>query len=86
MANAFLGLIALRENDHELAIRMLLRQKRGYEPQQVVFRLARELFELGERESIIELIYSFKSKIKKSMRNRWLEQIAIDELPDFEQH
>jgi len=83
MANAYLGLVALRENNRALAIEMLA-VKRGYFPQRVVLRLARELFDLGERESIIRLIKDFKSKIKASIRNHWIEQISNDELPDFE--
>ena len=86
MANAYLGLVALRENDRDLAIRLMLQMKREYQPQEVVFRLARELFDSGERESIVQLIKGFKRKIKTSARNRWLAQIANDEPPDFEDY
>ncbi|MDR3616024.1 MAG: hypothetical protein P4L53_20875 [Candidatus Obscuribacterales bacterium] len=84
MADAYLGLVALKEGDRNLAITLMLKMKRGYEPQNVVFRLARELFDEGERDSIVELIMNFKRKIKASTRNRWLKQIANDEAPDFE--
>lgn len=86
MANAYLGLVALRKNDRELAVRLMSEMKPGYQPQQIVFRLARELFDAGERDSIIKLIKSLKSKIKTSARNRWLEQIANNEPPDFEDY
>jgi len=86
MANAYLGLVALRENRRDLALHLMLEMKRGYQPQETVFRLARELFELGERESIVQLVRSFKGKIKASARKRWLEQISNNEPPDFEDY
>lgn len=86
MANAYLGLVALREDNRELAIQLMLEMKRGYEPQPVVFRLARELFDAGEREPIIQLIKSFKRKLKTPVRNRWLQQIANNQPPDFEDY
>ncbi|MBA3856054.1 MAG: hypothetical protein C0507_04005 [Cyanobacteria bacterium PR.3.49] len=84
MANGFLGLVALRENNRSLAVQLMLEMKRGYQPQEVIFRLARELFDLGERESIIQLIKSFKRKVRTSARNRWLNQVENDERPDFD--
>jgi len=86
MADAYLGLVALRENRHDLAIQLMLVMKSGYRPQPVVFRLARELFDLGERESIVQLIGNFKRKIKTSARKLWLDQIAKNEPPDFEDY
>ncbi len=86
MANAYLGLVALRENNRALAVQLMLEMKRGYQPQEVVFRLAGELFDAGERESIAQLIKSFKKKLKKSVRDRWLKQIANDERPDFNEY
>ena len=86
MANAYLGLVALRENRRDLALQLMLETKRGYQPQEVVFRLARELFGLGERESIVQLVRSFKGRINTSARKRWLDQIANNELPDFEDY
>lgn len=86
MANAYLGLAALRENDRDLAVELMLRMKRGYHPQEIVFRLARELFDKGERESIVQLVRSFKRKVRASARNRWLKQIANDERPDFQDY
>lgn len=86
MANAYLGLVALRENDRDLAIQLMLIMKREYQPQEVVFRLARELFDVGERESIVQLIEGFKRKIKTSARSRWLALIAKNEPPDFEDY
>jgi hypothetical protein len=86
MANAYLGLVALRENDRELAVQLMLKTKRGYGPQPVVFRLARELFDSGERESIVQLIKGFKRKIKTSTKNQWLAQIANNEPPGFEDY
>lgn len=86
MANAYLGLVALREENRELAIQLMLEMKRGYEPQSVVFRLARELFDVGEREPIIQLIKSFKRKLKTPVRNRWLQQIANNQPPDFDDY
>ena len=83
MANAYLGLVALRENNRELAVQLMLEMKRGYQPQETVFRLARELFDLGERESIIQLIKSFKRKISTNARKRWLNQVEMGEQPDF---
>jgi hypothetical protein len=64
----------------------MLEMKRSYQPQEVVFRLARELFAAGERESIIQLVKTFRRKIKASARNRWLGQFANDEPPDFEDY
>jgi tetratricopeptide (TPR) repeat protein len=86
MANAYLGLVALRENRRDLARQLMLEMKRGYQPQEIVFRLAKELFELGERESIVQLVRSFKGKIKASVRKHWLEQIENNEIPDFEDY
>lgn len=86
MANAYLGLVALRENNRDQAVKLMLEMKRGYMPQEVVFRLARELFDVGERDSIVQLINGFKRKIKASVRNRWLEQIARNEPPDFQDY
>jgi len=86
MANAYLGLVALRENDQKLAVELMLRMKRGYLPQPLVFRLSGELFDAGERESIAQLIKSFKKKVRTSARTRWLKQIADDERPDFEDY
>lgn len=83
MGNAYLGLVAVREHNHALAVQLMLEMKRGYQPQEVVFRLAGELFDAGERESIAQLIRSFKKKVRTSARNRWLKQIANDERPDF---
>lgn len=83
MADAYSGLIALRENNRALAVQLMLEMKRGYQPQEVVFRLAGELFDMGERESIVRLIRNFKRKLKTSARDRWLKQIANDERPDF---
>lgn len=83
LANAYLGLVALRENSRALAVQLMLEMKRGYQPQEIVFRLAGELFDAGERESIAQLIRSFKRKVRTSARNRWLKQIANDERPDF---
>jgi hypothetical protein len=85
-ANAYLGLVALRENHLDLAIQLMSEMKRGYGPQHVVFRLATELFDVGERDSIIQLIGSFKNKIKTSTRDRWLEQIANNAPPDFKDY
>lgn len=84
MANAYLGLVALRESNQPLAVQLLLETKRGYVPQEVVFRLARELFDAGERDSIAQLVRSFKRRISTCAKNRWLAQIANDERPDFQ--
>jgi 3,4-dihydroxy-2-butanone 4-phosphate synthase len=81
MANAYLGLVALREGHRESAIELMLMDKS--EPNHVVFKLARELFDLGERESLIQLIGILKRKIKASARKRWLVQLANEEPPDF---
>lgn len=83
-ANAYQGLIALRENDLESAVELMLEMKPGYGAPSVVFRLAGELFDAGERESIVQLIKSLEPMIKVSDRDRWLNQIANDERPDFE--
>lgn len=83
MANAYLGLVALRQNNRARAVELMLEMKRGYQPQEIVFRLARELFDLGERESIVQLIKSFKRKIRTSARKRWIDQVENDERPDF---
>lgn len=84
MANAYLGLVALREDNRELAVRLMLEVKRGYQPQPIVFRLARELFDAGERESVGQLIKGFNRKIKSCARKRLLEQISRDQPPEFE--
>lgn len=86
MANAYLGLVALRENNRTLAIRLMLEMRPGYRAQDVVFRLAGELFDSGERESIAQLIRSLKGKVRASVRNRWLKQIASDQRPDFKDY
>jgi hypothetical protein len=84
LADAYMGLVALRENDRDLAVQLMLEMRPGYQPQAVVLRLASELFALGERDSIVELITGFKGKIRKSVRDRWLRQIANNEPPDFD--
>lgn len=83
LANVYEGLVALRENKRDCAIGSLLVMKPGYEAQPVAFCLASELFELGERESIVRFIENLGGKIKETDRNRWLEQVAKDERPDF---
>ena len=85
-ANAYRGLVALRENDRQLASQLMLKMEFGFHPQAVVFRLARELFDVGERDSIVQLVESFKRSIKTAARKRWLEQIANNQPPDFEDY
>lgn len=85
-SNVYLGLVALREHDRELAVQLMLVMKRGYGTHEITFRLARELFDAGERESIVQLINSYKGKIRAPMRNRWLKQIANDQAPDFQEY
>jgi len=79
-AQAYLGLVALREGDRGLAIQLL---REVNQPIPAVFRLAQELFDAGEGESIAELIRRFGRRIKKSARIRWLDQIENGEPPDF---
>lgn len=85
MANAYCGLVALRGNNRDFAVQMLLKMERGYQPQEIVLRLAGELFDAGERESIVQFIENFKGKVKKSWRERWIKQIANNERPAFEE-
>jgi hypothetical protein len=84
IANAYLGLVALREGNRELAAELMLKDKST--ERHSMFRLARELFDLGERESIVQFITILKKRIKASERKRWLEQIANGETPDFEDY
>lgn len=85
MANGYLGLVALRQNNLSLAVELLLKAKSAYLPLDVTFRLAKELFDAGERDSIVQLIMNLKKRTTKaSARKRWLKQIANDERPDFD--
>lgn len=79
-AHAYLGLVALRESDRGLAIRLM--QKLN-QPLPAVFRLATELFNDGEKESIVDLVRHLGRRIKKCAKKRWLVQIENNELPDF---
>ncbi|MBX3073803.1 hypothetical protein KF913_07750 [Candidatus Obscuribacterales bacterium] len=83
LANVYVGLVALRESNIDCAIESLLVMKPGYEAQPVAFCLASELFDLGERESICRFIENFEGKITEHNRNRWPDQVAKDERPDF---
>ncbi|HEY9712655.1 MAG TPA: hypothetical protein V6C72_04250 [Chroococcales cyanobacterium] len=79
-SKAYMGLVALRSDDRDRAIELLDELNHPYPS---MFRLATELFEAGERDCVISLIRRFGRRIKKSARERWLEQIANDEPPDF---
>lgn len=86
MANAYEGLVALRENDLDVAIKLMLKMKPESYATALAFRFANELFDWGERESIVQFIKNLKGTFKASNRNRWLEQIANDERPDFKKN
>jgi hypothetical protein len=78
---AYIGLVALRENTPDQAIQ--LTQKMN-QPLPAVFRLARELFDFGERELISGFVRRLGKRIKNCARQRWLMQIENDEAPDFQ--
>jgi tetratricopeptide (TPR) repeat protein len=83
IAHVMLGLVALGKNDRQEAVRQLLRMEKGYESNPWTWRLAKELYGHGERQSIIECIRLYEHKVSKKIRQRWISLIEQDQMPDF---
>ncbi|MDR3615968.1 MAG: hypothetical protein P4L53_20590 [Candidatus Obscuribacterales bacterium] len=83
VAKFYVSLLALREGDRRPALEMISQAKREELRQDMLFRLATALYELGERDSIVQMIVSLKGKAKEHSRRRWLEQMANSKPPDF---
>lgn len=83
LAKFYVSLLALREGDRGPALEMISQAQREELRQDMLFRLASALYELGERDSIVQMIVSLKGKAKKHSRSRWLEQMANNKAPDF---
>lgn len=79
------GLLALREGNIALGRQCLLKCKLDEHEEHTVTQLMKELFDLGERESIVMLIKTLKGKSKERQADKklWLEQIAKNQLPDL---
>lgn len=83
VGHAYMGLLALRDNNREEAIARLLTPPRvGPYPQRML--LARELFHQGERDSIITFIKEWCPEIGQKTKQHWLTQAANGVVPDFE--
>ncbi|MDR3616773.1 MAG: hypothetical protein P4L53_24665 [Candidatus Obscuribacterales bacterium] len=82
-AKVYTSLLALREGDRRPALETLSEVKQFHLCPDLVFRVASELFKLGERKSIVEFINNLKGRTRKSSRERWLQQIANNQAPDF---
>lgn len=81
IGRSYLGLVALRENKLVTA-REMLKPRPNYTPQNPALRLAKELYEIGEVEPVIDFINRV-GKLNKKVKSDWLEQIANKETPDF---
>lgn len=85
LANVFLGLIAIRENNCGKAVRLLLKRgTRKFEPNRFSWQLVSELFALGERKSLIKYIDSMERKVPKRTREKLIQKIRENICPDFE--
>lgn len=82
MTNSYLGLVALRKNQIDLA-KQLLAVKPDYDTQNIALQLAMELCKAGERECIVEFINGFGEQFDQDLRPIWLRQLANNETPDF---
>lgn len=86
IARAYMGLVFIRKGNVALAKNLLPIVEKSYQPERIVFQLAHELFDLGEREAIVDFIYSFRTKIRKSVKDRWLKQVSMNLRPDFQDY
>ncbi len=83
-AFAYLGLVALRENNIKKAVQYLLKMEKGFQCLDVTWRLATELYHRGEVSAVIKCIELYEKKLPKKVRKRWISQIDSGQVPDFE--
>ncbi|MGD9682506.1 MAG: hypothetical protein AB7W16_15070 [Candidatus Obscuribacterales bacterium] len=46
-------------------------------------KLAGELLEAGEAPAVLEFLELSKRKVRRDLRERWIEQVGRGEVPDF---
>ncbi len=84
IGNSILGLVAIRRNETKKAVNYLLKRgKKLFEPSRFSWQLVTELFNQGERESLVKYIESFERKVRRKYREKWIKQIKEGICPDF---
>ncbi|MCA0313251.1 MAG: hypothetical protein LCH63_05350 [Candidatus Melainabacteria bacterium] len=84
-ANALRGLVFSRRHQPSLAVAALHKLEEGYGINSMTFKLAQELFNLGEIEAVKEFVRIYEAKLGRKRHLEWLEILETGKLPDFSQ-
>ncbi|MBN8662603.1 MAG: hypothetical protein J0M35_19700 [Candidatus Obscuribacter phosphatis] len=84
-ANALRGLVAARSEQIALAVAALHKLEEGYSINSMTFKLAEELFKLGEIEAIKDFVGIYQAKLGAKRHLEWLDILESGNLPDLSQ-
>lgn len=86
IASAYSGLLNIREGNLKGACKNALKYKLSLHHYPIRTRLMKELFDLGKKKVIVELVRGRRNKNpkRKAERERWLKQLENGQFPDFE--